>query len=56
VILDEEEYFVLGDNRNSSKDSRTFGPVNRSFVTGRVMLRGWPFDKFGTFETPEYKF
>lgn len=56
VILEDDEYFVLGDNRNSSKDSRSFGPVNRSFITGRVMLRGWPFDKFGVFKTPEYQF
>ena len=51
---DEDEYFVLGDNRNSSKDSRSFGPVNESFITGRVMLRGWPFDRITKFETPIY--
>ena len=56
VTLEDEEYFVLGDNRNSSKDSRSFGPVNRSFITGRVMLRGWPFDKINVFETPQYQF
>lgn len=56
VALEDDEYFVLGDNRNSSKDSRTFGPVNESFITGRVMLRGWPFNKFGVFKTPEYQF
>jgi signal peptidase I len=51
-----DEYFVLGDNRNSSKDSRSFGPVNESFITGKVMLRGWPFDRITKFETPEYSF
>lgn len=56
VTLEDDEFFVLGDNRNSSKDSRSFGPVNRSFITGRVMLRGWPFDKFGVFKAPEYEF
>ena len=54
VNLGENEYFMLGDNRNSSKDSRSFGPVNESFVTGRVLLRGWPFDRIHLFEAPEY--
>ncbi len=56
VILGEDEYFLLGDNRNSSKDSRSFGPVKESFVIGKVLLRGWPFDKFGFFETPKYQY
>lgn len=56
VSLDEDEFFVLGDNRNSSKDSRSFGPVKRSFITGRVLLRGWPFSKIGFFSAPEYQY
>jgi signal peptidase I len=55
VELGQNEYFVLGDNRNSSKDSRVFGPVDKSFITGRVFLRGWPIKKIGIFKTPEYK-
>lgn len=54
VEMTEEEYFVLGDNRNSSKDSRSFGPVNKSYITGRVLLRGWPFNRIQLFEAPEY--
>jgi len=54
VTLSTNEYFVLGDNRNSSKDSRSFGPVNDSYLTGRVLLRGWPFDRIHLFEAPEY--
>lgn len=50
------EYFVLGDNRNSSKDSRSFGPVNKSFLTGRVWLRGWPLKKAGAFHSINYKY
>ncbi|MDD5291306.1 MAG: signal peptidase I [Patescibacteria group bacterium] len=56
VSLGEEEYFVLGDNRNSSKDSRSFGPVNRSFVTGKVVLRGWPFSRITLFKLPQYQY
>ncbi|MBI4812635.1 signal peptidase I [Candidatus Falkowbacteria bacterium] len=56
VSLDSNEFFVLGDNRNSSKDSRSFGPVNRSFITGRVLFRGWPFNRAGLFEAPAYQF
>lgn len=54
VTMTEEEYFVLGDNRNSSKDSRSFGPVNKSYITGRVLLRGWPFNRIKLFDTPAY--
>jgi len=56
VSLGNEEYFVLGDNRNSSKDSRSFGSVNRSFITGRVILRGWPFSRINLFKLPEYQY
>ncbi len=49
-LLGEDEYFVLGDNRYASKDSRIFGPLDRSFITGRVLLRGWPFSRFMLFK------
>jgi signal peptidase I len=55
VALGENEYFVMGDNRNASKDSRSFGPVNQSFLTGKVLLRGWPFNRVNVFETPAYQ-
>lgn len=50
INLDKDEYFVLGDNRYASKDSRTFGPLNKSFITGKVLLRGWPFSRFTVFK------
>lgn len=56
VKLGENEFFVLGDNRNSSKDSRSFGPVNRSYIIGKVLFRGFPFDRMKVFEAPEYSF
>ena len=50
VTIGLDEYYVLGDNRNASKDSRSFGPVSRNFITGKVLLRGWPFDRVTVFD------
>jgi signal peptidase I len=49
-ILAENEFFVLGDNRPLSSDSRHWGPLQRKDIIGRVFLRVWPFTLF---ETPE---
>lgn len=56
ITLDQDEYYVLGDNRNSSKDSRSFGPLPRNLITGKVILRGWPFDRINVFSAPEYSY
>ncbi len=37
-----DEYFVIGDNRKRSRDSRFFGPVNNRLIIGRVWFRYWP--------------
>src|SRR5690606_30054399 len=37
-----DEYFVLGDNRSSSRDSHNFGPISRDLLIGRAFLRYWP--------------
>jgi signal peptidase I len=42
-------YFVMGDNRGNSNDSRSFGPVTREEIIGRVWLRYWPLDQFVLF-------
>ncbi len=40
-------YFVLGDNRNASQDSRVFGPIHRRLLVGKVILRWFPLDMIG---------
>ncbi|HBZ64913.1 MAG TPA: signal peptidase I, partial [Lachnospiraceae bacterium] len=44
----EDEYFVLGDNREVSLDSRELGPIKEKNIAGHVVLRIWPLNKFGT--------
>lgn len=43
--LKDSEYFVLGDNRNKSSDSRSWGPLPQDNITGRAFLRLWPLSK-----------
>ncbi len=43
--LDAGEYYVLGDNRRVSKDSRSFGPVQDDAIIGKAVLRFWPLSK-----------
>jgi signal peptidase I len=47
ILVGPDEYFVMGDNRNISKDSRNFGTVNEDLITGRALLRFWPLSRFG---------
>ena len=55
VELAADEYYLMGDNRTESLDSRFFGPVQRKYLIGKVIFRGWPLDKVGLFlEPPDY--
>ncbi len=47
VTLEDDEYFILGDNRLISKDSRYFGPVKEEDLMGEAVFRLWPFSGFG---------
>ncbi len=43
-----DDYFVMGDHRDSSNDSRVFGPVPRQFIYGKAVFAYWPADHFGS--------
>jgi signal peptidase I len=47
VVVPANSYFVLGDHRSMSDDSRNFGPVNQSFIYGKAVFGYWPMDKLG---------
>lgn len=49
IILGEDEYFVLGDNRLFSSDSVNWGPLKRENINGMVLLNYWPFKDFSFF-------
>ncbi|MGI6077804.1 MAG: signal peptidase I [Fastidiosipilaceae bacterium] len=50
VKLGEDEYYVLGDNRNASRDSRDFGPVPHDAIIGELWFRMFPFEHCGGVE------
>ena len=45
IVLGSEEYFVMGDHRNSSNDSRSWGPVAKKYIYGKAVFAYWPLDE-----------
>lgn len=54
VTIPAGKYFVLGDNRPHSSDSREFGPIAKEDFIGKAILRYWPFPDFGFVKRPSY--
>ncbi len=54
IFLGEDEYFVMGDNRRSSYDSRNYGSLPREAIIGKVFFQISPFSVFSRVEAPEY--
>ena len=50
IKLGDDEYFVLGDNREISKDSRIIGPINKKNIKGQTVLRLFPIKKIGVID------
>lgn len=50
--IPDQEYFVMGDNRAHSSDSRDWGTVPKENIVGKVWIRYWPFNKIGKIESP----
>lgn len=54
--IGDDEYFLMGDNRSESLDSRVFGPIQRKSIVGKVFFRGWPLNRIGIFlDHPQYE-
>ena len=53
-VVPPRSYFVMGDNRTASEDSRVFGPIGRDSIIGRAWLRYFPLDRVGFIERPVY--
>ena len=50
ITLGLDQYFVVGDNRGNSNDSRAVGPISEDMIVGHVNLVVWPLSNFGKVE------
>jgi len=56
VKLSDNEFYVLGDNRLQSSDSRRWGALDQALITGRAFIRPWPFTRFGVMPYYQYAY
>lgn len=54
IKVPEGDYFVMGDNRPHSSDSREFGPIVKSAIIGKALIRYWPLSQFGVVPVVNY--
>jgi signal peptidase I len=55
IFLQDDQYFVMGDNRDHSSDSRRWGPLDRNYIIGRALFRAWPVFSASFFQAPSYR-
>jgi signal peptidase I len=54
-VVQQDQYFVLGDNRNNSSDSHSFGPIPRRLIVGEAWVRYWPLPDVRVIPHPTYE-
>lgn len=54
VEMKNDEFYVLGDNRGASADSRWWGVLERHYIVGKALIRAWPYNNLSIFEGVEY--
>ena len=49
ITIPDDHYFMMGDNRGASDDSRFWGPIPRDWIIGKAFATYWPPDRIGIF-------